>query len=336
MNWSASWVEKVTKILAGIGVAALLGFGIIGAVNILRQPADTFRALAALFTFSREKIAVTADPATIDSGGILVVRWQYEGKREDGSYQLSYPCRGDFDLVAVASGEAIACNAAFPLGMEHSVSLIPRLSGESPINIPLSISFTENGVSRPALTGAAVIVVTPSEVAVPAAAGATPPPPTPAPGAGTGVKLTPGTPKRTIYPERRSTSTAPVLANGISDLAIEIIDTGIIDDATGNFNHATSVSKIEQAGVVFDVFNIGTAVSLPWKFSAALPIYDGFFLSDTQSPLAPGERIRFTIGFKLLKTQGANVAVFTVDPTNSIKDKNRANDSAQATVVRSD
>lgn len=134
-----------------------------------------------------------------------------------------------------------------------------------------------------------------------------------------------------IYPR---SSAFQVLPNGVSDLAAQIINTGVIDDASGEFSVATSVPRNQQAAIVFDIVNIGTAVSDSWNFSANLPSPDGYFNSETQPPLKPGDRIRFTIGFKNLNQPGENKAILTVDPKNAIRDANRNNDYATATLIR--
>lgn len=123
------------------------------------------------------------------------------------------------------------------------------------------------------------------------------------------------------------------LPNPIPDFAVTMVDAGIIT-AGGDFRHATSVSRGEEPAIVFDIANIGTAVSERWQFTAVLPTFGGQFTSQSQLPLAPGDRVRFTLGFRDLARQGENAAVITIDPTNSLKDRNRTNDSAMARFFR--
>ena len=128
-------------------------------------------------------------------------------------------------------------------------------------------------------------------------------------------------------------SNFPILPNGISDLFLQIIDTGIIDDA-GNFIHATSTGEGQQTGIVFDVWNFGTAVSGPWRLLAELPTFAGNFTSEPQKSLAPGEKIRFTIGFRLLTNPGPNNVTIIIDPQNELNELNRVNNIVSATVIR--
>lgn len=76
----------------------------------------------------------------------------------------------------------------------------------------------------------------------------------------------------------------------------------------------------------------GTAVSKKWKFAANLPTDYGDFQSELQNELSPGDRVRFTIGFRHPRRQGENPAVITVDPQNELHDANRANDHATTTI----
>jgi len=96
---------------------------------------------------------------------------------------------------------------------------------------------------------------------------------------------TPGPKKITAYPG------GIIRAGGHPDLAISIIQTGLMDK-NGDFIATSSVS------------------------------------------LAPGDRIRFTIGFGELSNAGANGAAITVDPEDLISDSNRANNAASTTLIR--
>ncbi|GEM_PF-3145946 len=146
----------------------------------------------------------------------------------------------------------------------------------------------------------------------------------------TAAPLTPGEQKTTTYPVVVSGTVS--LPNGIPDLSITIIDTGIIN-AAGNFIRATSTNSGEQTGVVFEVSNLGTAASGPWRFTAHLPTLAGDFTSELQDSLNPGEKIRYTIGFQLLRNQGQNSVSIDVDPTRQITQEVNRNNNTVATIV---
>lgn len=126
---------------------------------------------------------------------------------------------------------------------------------------------------------------------------------------------------------------APV-SNARADLAIQVHDTGIIEPLSGQFRHAENINFGDQPAVVFDVTNLGSARSEGWQFSANLPTFAGLYTSPDQHSLDPGERIRFTLGFRDLARTGSNTATITLDPANRVSDSNRANDVATATFTR--
>ena len=92
------------------------------------------------------------------------------------------------------------------------------------------------------------------------------------------------------------------------DLAVSVIDSGIIETSTGRFQHADSIALGQQPALVFEVANLGGARSESWQFSVNLPTFAGLYTSSDQQPLAPGERIRFTLGFRDLSRAGQNNA----------------------------
>jgi len=128
-------------------------------------------------------------------------------------------------------------------------------------------------------------------------------------------------------------SNLSVFPGGIPDLMVQIIDTGIIDDA-GNFIHATSTGQNQQTGIIFDVWNLGTAISGSWRFLGELPTFAGDFASEPQNSIAPGEKIRFTIGFRSLKDLGPNKVKIVIDPQHELKEVGTTNNTAEATIVR--
>lgn len=145
--------------------------------------------------------------------------------------------------------------------------------------------------------------------------------------------LQPGPARTTTY-TATSTTGPTILPGGVPDLAVQIIESGIITEA-GIFQSATSTGRGEQTGVVFEVKNMGTAVAGPWRFSAELPTTPGNFTSEIQEPLTPEEKIRYTIGFRLLRNEGPNFVRIIVDPSGTvIGDRERGNNSAATTVIR--
>ncbi|MBI2096980.1 MAG: hypothetical protein HYT40_02385 [Candidatus Sungbacteria bacterium] len=320
-------------IFAAIGLLAVLGFGIWGAIKLAAgfpSPKTALTRLASLVsgvTLTRERIApiatVTVDPKAVTTGNTFTIAWERGGNDENiGAYELTYPCDTSATLQ-LPSGETIQCNALFNLWSKNSMTLAIISKSLSPVNLPISIYFTAQGKSEPVLVGTGNITVTPKQEILPNAN--VPPAPKPEP-----AILTPGTETTNTYFIGSQTK----IGSGAADLTIQIVDVGIINEATGIFTHATSVNPNQRAGIVFDVTNIGGVPSQQWKFQAALPAAGGNFTSDTQDSIAAGARIRYTIGFRDLNHRGENTAVITIDPHQQISDVNRANNTASTTIVR--
>jgi len=145
------------------------------------------------------------------------------------------------------------------------------------------------------------------------------------------LELEPGPIKTNVYPVNGSNFS--IIPGGIPDLMVQIVDTGIIDDA-GNFIHSTSTDKNQQTGIVFDVWNLGTNISGSWRFLVELPILAGNFASEPQNSIAPGEKIKFTIGFRNLKDADTNVVRIIIDPQHELKETSTTNNIAETTVIR--
>jgi len=312
-------------------IAVLVIVGALGIWRLANISARPLAALAALFSFSRESIRVYADPNPAVIGEAVALGWEHEGKRGDGSYELSYLCRDDFRFLA-SSGFEVPCNAPFPVGAKQRVTLLPQ--GEVPgtlITMPVTVAFRPNANANVGVESTLILTVASS--APPSPPGEPAPPPAATVNSGTPQPrsaIIQGPTTRTTFP----VSLAPLRndPNGIPDLAIAVVAVGTIDPS-GAFTATSSLRRSDQIGIVFEVTNRGTALSAPWFFTANLPTRDGAFRSPTQLPLVPGDTVRYTIGFLNPNPSGSNTAVFTIDPSNSLRDANRANDVATTTVL---
>ncbi|MFH0988200.1 MAG: CARDB domain-containing protein [Parcubacteria group bacterium] len=143
--------------------------------------------------------------------------------------------------------------------------------------------------------------------------------------------LTPGQEMAKIYPVSNNTIAGKT---GV-DLSVSIIDVGIVTEPANTFTHAdTTMASNERSGIVFEVTNIGNTASGMWYFHASLPVPGGDYNSDRQDSIPAGGKVRYTIGFQGLISQGENKAIITIDPSNQIPDANRANNTATATLYR--
>lgn len=132
----------------------------------------------------------------------------------------------------------------------------------------------------------------------------------------------------------RLTLSLPNPPNGMADLSVRIIDTGIAAGGGAGFVHANSVQAGERPAVVFTVTNVGTSASDRWQFTANLPTRDGRFISPIQLALGSGEGRRFTLGFGELNKTGENPVTVSVFSWNPSTDKNPSNDADTAVLER--
>lgn len=113
---------------------------------------------------------------------------------------------------------------------------------------------------------------------------------------------------------------------GKSDLQVTLIGTGIIDPASGQFVTTNYAGSADEIGIKFEVKNIGTNVSGPWKLrivspSRTTPYYDSAY----QTSIKPGDRIVYTTSFNTPVAMGVNTAYITADPLNMVNEVSEAN-----------
>lgn len=126
---------------------------------------------------------------------------------------------------------------------------------------------------------------------------------------------------------------APVKDIGKPDLAVKILEVGVIDKVTNVFTATTSLRSIDRIAVRFSVENLGTKETGSWYFNAVLPTYPSHIYSaNSQVSLLPGDRIEFTLGFDSVEKKDGNVVVINTDPANSIFEASEDNNIARVTI----
>jgi hypothetical protein len=108
---------------------------------------------------------------------------------------------------------------------------------------------------------------------------------------------------------------------GKPDLAIRFIAVGIIDPGSKQFFPTNYAGQNDTIGIKFEVKNVGSNVTGPWKLrlnmpSRTTPYYD----SDYQVSIRPGDRMEFTATFDNVIAQGINMAYITADPLNMVSE----------------
>jgi len=320
--------------LAIIGLISILGLAIWGTARLATSlnNANPFSRLAALIAsitlkkeIIRQDLVINASPSMVETGQEVTLNWQSNiNVGMLGAYVLTYPCNTGVTLKLL-SNDTISCDAAFNLWSKTETTLTPTLTGENPVDLAITIAFVPQGTTASTMSRTIVITVTPLEK--PAATSTN----KPKTSTTNSTTLTPGAEKRSIY----SINGNITPGTGATDLAISIVDTGIINDTTNVFTHTTSVASSNQrTGIIFDVINFGGVASQQWSFTASLPVAGGEFKSDIQDPIPASTKVRYTMGFRDLASQGANTIIIRLDPNNQISDKDRTNNIASTTIYR--
>ncbi len=316
-----------TKALAIFGVIAALALVSIGIIkiapSIIRGIASAAVSISSVF-LPAEKIAFDSNKYTIGSGEEFTLTWEREADAKgDGSYTLSYPCETGvhFELIQNGKAQVIFCNTSFNfLNENNSVKLVGYNTKSNSLEIPITLHFRKNGASSDTTTSVVSMTIT---------KGATPSQPVNTDGqtgTQTGTQPRTGTRTERLYPIRIGSQGGVSNPNGYVDLTGRILEVGTVSTTTNVFTAKDKVRPDQRAAVRFEVINNGTKTSSEWAFAAVLPTFPSYiFQSEYQQPLAPGDRIQFTIGFDSIIRQSENTIKINIDNTNYVMEPNKDN-----------
>lgn len=328
--------DIVTKTLAIIGVVAVLLIGMWLAVNTVKMVPRLASSLAAAMVSMTslfvpgERIEVTA-PDTIENGTAFDVSWDHINKAKRGAYAFAFTCSGDLYFTSTLSegGEIITCNTPFTSkDLVGKITLTAHSKAVAPVDTDLIIAFTEEGATKVSAETRIATTVNPSKVAevkpsTPTNTGITGTTPT--------KPKTPGSTSSQTY--TFTGNTTPSNPNGTVDLRVKILEVGVVDKVSGEFTASSSININARVAVRFAIENIGTKTSGAWAFIAQLPtIPFHSFESAEQIPLAPGDRIEYTIGFDSMEQQKKVQALINVDPKYRTYDIDRNNNLVRADI----
>lgn len=303
--------------LAVVGFIALLVIGLWGTVQVVKRAPQIFSALAAVTTtitsvfVPGETLTINTPESLVPSDNVFKLSFEHKNKRTS-TYILSYTCADGVSLEMPGQGgvyEEVACGTASPFSSEDGgIVFIPLSEKNRFVDVTLTIQSVNEDSSLGSQDQSVITIVNErlsgnsstetSDISKKEA-------------------LTAGEKVDRIYPVTDSRSVSN--PQGQVDLAVRIIETGIIDQ-TDTFLPRDVIHQGEKAAVRFLVTNLGTKASDNWYFNAVLPSYPlHIFHSEAQRALMPGDRIEFTLGFDQLNnslTKG--VITVNVDPAQMI------------------
>lgn len=353
--------EAALNIFAILGFIALLIAGLWSTIQLMQivfgfvgnKMGKT--ALAPLASLSQPSVEMQLRDTNVAPGKPFAVGWSGKNVTNNGALSFTYACReGLFLKVQASLGTeyAIPCNAPYAIPKDATnLSITPVLARPGKIELPLTLTYTENGkatkdMASITVDGMVVAPVVASQIAtqtldttkttakpvaiapiakaepkpvavVPVAKPAPAPKPAPVPA-----------PKKTITVEKPVQKSN---AAGFVDLEARIVAVGKLAK-TGVVSPRTVFNANETVSVTFEIVNNGTKAVSNWVYSLSLPTDPAYtYDSDAQPTLYAGSKATVTISFDKLATNGGQI-VLVADPAKVVADLKRANNTA-ATVV---
>ena len=260
-----------------------------------------------------QNATMSADKTVVDAGEAFKISFK-AGDNTNGLYKISYPCNSGTELKVAASAKSIPCDTEYYVTeKDNSITLIATPADPTTVTrVTLTGYFEDNNTLKSVKTGVVRITVRSSAV------DATP--------TKNQTQTTTGT---------KATQTINVGGSyiGKPDLAVTILQTGVLNRTTGYLTSQSTFSSTDRVGVKFEVRNDGDVATGAWSFTATLPSQSTpTYRSDTQVSLNPGDKIIFTLGFDNLVNQYSNVITVNVDPAYAVSDSDRANNTDSVTI----
>lgn len=333
-----------TKFFAVIGIVTILSFASIGIIRIgpgiIKAISQAAVSLSGSF-IPAPRLSLESTKYTVGSGETFTLSWTFDKNTEnEGSYMMSYPCSQNMhvEILDSVSGEyrTAFCNTYINfMTDDNSVSVRALANPRDPISFPITVYFTKNGASTITARAQADITVAGSVIETPTNTKNSRQQNRTSTNTGTTVtrrSVAPTTKTYTVTQNQPATEAPRIYGQGI-DLTPRIIATGIISTSTDEFIPKKVINYKDRGGIKFEVENVGDKTSSEWSFSMILPTYPEYtFLSEQQPPLAPGDKVEYTIAFDSVKREEKADFLINVDNTGSVNDTNRSNNIKRGSI----
>jgi len=324
-----NFINYSVKALAVFGLVSVLFLGGIGIVKILGSTSGIFSNLGSVLVgitsqfIPAEKIIVSVIPEDLVSGDSLTLSFEHQSKIENGSYSFFYECLDGLHFEQ--NKEIIFCNTEYDLLNEKTALDLKVFSTkEEFLSVPTEIRFRRNNSDKLDVVGEININVSSTL--------------SDSNSSGTNGTIARRAGERTeevhLFNETTSGGLRPSDPLGTPDLKPKILEIGVVDKQTNEFTATSSVPFSARVAVKFEVENVGDRTSGGWTFNSVLPSFPlHIYYSNNQTPLAPGDRIEFILGFDSIKNDGTEaIFVVNVDPSNIIREANENNNIVKTTI----
>lgn len=320
--------EVATKKRTVLNTLAIIGFfAVVGLVawlslwfvQVLPGAFASLARLAESLYSPSSKVAamtITTSNDTLETGDTVTLGFAAE--RGEGTYTFAYECLDGVALILFdgQNEQLLRCDVVYSLGTLTEATLKVTSEKMATVSIPYTITFlrTNDTTARAAGTGALTVsntaiannqIPVSSETVVevtitPEAPTTTTPRATPTP-----------TAEPKITPTYQTFSYVPVsVENGYTDLAVSFIEMGeVVGDRLVT---RTPFTRNAENFFRFEIKNIGTRTSAPWRFTTTLP-GNRTTVRDNQVPLKPNERAIITVRFPLNNTNQSELVYVRVE-----------------------
>jgi hypothetical protein len=349
----AVFESATMKTFAVLGLIVILGLGLWGSVQVVRIMPNVYSvvskkasaaavSISSLF-ISAEKMDLTANAGSVNSGEVVTLSWQHTGGRPtDGTYSLSLSCLSGVTIKTDGTNGTstpIACNVPTTLknvSRSDSVKVIALSTANRFTDVPFTVTFTPKDTTKSAISAKTTVTIVnmnvPSGMPTTGTATSTTATSTTSTTTTTPVTTKPVTPVKgqettDVRQISGGTTTPANNPNGQADLAVTFTDFGYLDSATNVFVSSTTPSVHGKVAVKFSIANIGTKETGTWQFSAPLPTTPPYtYVSNAQPSLMPGDRIEYTLAFDEAN-QSTTTLQITVNADNrgTVNESNKAN-----------
>lgn len=327
------------KLLAGIGLVALIVLAILLGILLVRGGGSAFQNLAAVFTSfttdePEERLTLAADPGVIAPGDTTTLSWAHTGTTEGGSYAFKYPCTND--VVIATNGQDVFCNKSFDVPHTTTALDLAVTTDESFVVVPLEVHFTPNGADTASLVGRTSVTVTRNVTAI-----ATTTPSESLTGEPTTVTQTP-TVETPLPPVTTFTTTVGRVSdpNGFSDLQVRVLEVGTLS-SSGRFQATDErIDDDAMVAIKFEIENVGTkTVPAGWRFEVDMPTRpSGIYTAPRQAELTPGRTIEYVLGFDQVDPDRDDTitATIRIDSDKRVTESNESNNNLNVIIETKD
>lgn len=303
--------DGVIKTLAIIGFTATIILAVWLAVQVVQIAPSAFTSLASLAesvhgTPQLKDFTVVTNKTVVNNGDDVELSWS--DAKVAGVYRFAYECT---DGVAITiDRDEVECGQTTALTGENSVTITVGSDEQRFIDVPYTLTFTEEGGREVAAADTNRITVVNASIPLGGlVAGTSDEEVEPeeevvetetAPETPTETPNTPTTPAPAPEPQYVFTYELPESdPNGFTDLEIKYLGVGEVKG--GDFVPHGTIDNDDQGAVRFSVKNIGTKTSEEWTYEILLP--SGItHNSKDQDPLKPNEEATIVLGFTTSET----------------------------------